>query len=396
MKNLKRIVALFLLSAMLITVFATGFSASAANNSEIDKLNNQISTLKKRINENKNNLSKQNDVKKDLDARITAIQKKISLVNSQISTTKRDIARSEAKIRDKNAEIADKKEQFKRRLRSLYMSNTGSSLQVLLGAESFDDLLARAQVTKRITAQDDKNINELMSVIAEINAEIKKNNARKAQLEKDKAQLAADKAELNNDIAEVNGVISKINKDITADQKEVKSLNKYLDSLLYDNTEVDIDFAGKFTWPVPGQYRISCVFGSNDPWHRSGGGHNGLDIAAPMNSRIVAAAKGQVSKVYNGCSHNYGKNYSCGCAGGLGNHVRISHGNYGGQSYLTIYGHMTTVASDIRSGMMVNQGHTIGYVGSTGYSTGYHLHFGVATATKNGSPGTYLNPQRFL
>ncbi|MBQ0084267.1 MAG: peptidoglycan DD-metalloendopeptidase family protein [Clostridiales bacterium] len=397
--NFKRIISVFLLIAIFVTVFSASISVSAASNSsEIDKLNKEISQLKKRINDNKSNLSKQNDVKKDLDAKITATQKKINLVTSQINQTKAEIAKSEAKIREKNSEIADTKELFKKRLYTLYTTNTGNTLQFILGAESFDDLLIRTELIKCMTTQDDDLLGRLNAAISDINAEIKKNNARKKELEKSKADLALDKAELNEDIEDVNGVIKSINKDISSDQKEIKTLNNYLDSLLYDNTEVDIDFAGMFVWPVPGQYRVSCEFDSHDPLHPTG--HNGMDIMAPMGARIVSAAKGQVTKYYNSCTHNYKKYSSCGCGGGFGNHVRINHGLYNGHYYLTIYGHMTNVASGIKTGTMVNQGQTIGYVGTTGFSTGYHCHFAVAWSSKSnaaqGYAGTYLDPRRFI
>lgn len=399
-KKIRKLIISAFFGLLLVVIFSAGMSASAANTSsqaEIDSLNKQIAELKDKINKDKNDLSKQKSVKNDLDKKISAIQRKITLVTNQINAAKADIAKNEAEIKAKNEEIEDCKEAFKKRLYQLYTSNTGSNLQVLLGAESFDDLLIRAELIKCMSAQDNKIINELTNTIDAINAKIAENDELKAQLEKDKASLALDKAELDGDISDVNNVIKKINNNISSEEKDLKSLNNYMQELLYGG-EVDIDFSGKFIWPVPGQYRVSCEFDSHDPLHPTG--HNGMDIVAPMNAKIVAAAKGQVTKLCNTCKHNYGKRSSCGCGNGFGNHVRLSHGLYNGHYYITIYGHMTSVASGITVGKMVNQGQVIGYVGTTGFSTGYHLHFAVAWSSKSnaaqGYAGQYLDPRKYI
>lgn len=88
-----------------------------------------------------------------------------------------------------------------------------------------------------------------------------------------------------------------------------------------------------------------------------------------MGATVVAAYQGTVIASYNGCVHNWGKDGSCGCGGGYGNYVMIDHGN----GKITVYGHLTN--SIVSVGDTVSTGQTIGYVGSTGNSTGAHLHF---------------------
>ena len=92
-------------------------------------------------------------------------------------------------------------------------------------------------------------------------------------------------------------------------------------------------------------------------------------MATPMGTTIVAAESGTVIASNNSCPHNWGKNGSCGCGGGYGNYVFIDHGN----GKLTIYGHLTNAI--VSTGQTVSKGQTIGYAGSTGNSTGPHLHF---------------------
>ena len=138
-----------------------------------------------------------------------------------------------------------------------------------------------------------------------------------------------------------------------------------------------------FMWPVPGFSYITSGVGPR--WGRS---HNGIDIgdAGIYGAKIVASRAGTVHVGCTSCTHDYGKSGSCGCGGGYGNYVMIYHDG----TYTTLYGHMKSVA--VQDGQYVEQGQVIGYVGSTGYSTGAHLHFEVR---KNGSyddPENYVSP----
>jgi len=138
-----------------------------------------------------------------------------------------------------------------------------------------------------------------------------------------------------------------------------------------------------FMWPVPGFRYITSGVGPR--WGRS---HNGIDIgdAGIDGANIVASRAGTVHIGYLGCPHDYGKSGSCGCGGGYGNYVMIYHDG----TYTTLYGHMKSIS--VSEGQYVEQGEVIGRVGSTGYSTGPHLHFEVR---KNGSyddPENYVSP----
>ncbi|MBR6101988.1 MAG: peptidoglycan DD-metalloendopeptidase family protein [Ruminococcus sp.] len=136
-----------------------------------------------------------------------------------------------------------------------------------------------------------------------------------------------------------------------------------------------------FTWPVPGFYYISYGVG----W-RWGSYHKGIDIYSPgiRGAKICAAADGKVIRVENNCPHDFGKNYSCGCGGGYGNYCIIDHGN----GYWTLYGHSERITVTV--GQTVKQGDVLGTVGSTGHSTGPHLHFEVRLN------GVAQNPQLYV
>lgn len=126
------------------------------------------------------------------------------------------------------------------------------------------------------------------------------------------------------------------------------------------------------TWPVPGHYNVSFGFG----WRNSGalyGNHKGIDIydAQIYNAEICAAEEGTVIRVENYCNHDYAKTYSCGCGGGYGRYCIIEHPD----GKWTLYGHANNIIVSV--GQHVEKEQVLGYVGSTGHSTGPHTHFEV-------------------
>ena len=119
--------------------------------------------------------------------------------------------------------------------------------------------------------------------------------------------------------------------------------------------------------------------------YRWGSLHKGIDISQNKGADVVASKSGKVIRAVSSCTHNYGKSSNC-CGNGYGNHVIILHDD---GTYSTLYGHMERIVVSV--GDTVKKGDTIGYVGSTGYSTGFHLHFEIR---KNGTPidpSSYLN-----
>lgn len=138
-----------------------------------------------------------------------------------------------------------------------------------------------------------------------------------------------------------------------------------------------------FIWPAPGFSYITSYYG-----YRWGRNHNGIDIGdgGIMGGAAVASQAGTVITVNNSCTHNYAKNSSCGCGGGFGNYVVISHDG----TYSTLYGHLTSAAVSV--GDYVQQGDVIGYIGCTGFSTGAHLHFEVIENGVKQNPMNYVSP----
>lgn len=148
-----------------------------------------------------------------------------------------------------------------------------------------------------------------------------------------------------------------------------------------NNGDYNYNEKSMFTWPVPGFYHISYGVG----W-RWGAYHKGIDIWSPgiRGANICAAAAGTVILVSNTCTHDYGKNYSCGCGGGYGNYCIIDHGN----GYWTLYGHSQGIT--VKQGQHVEKGDVLGPIGSTGHSTGDHLHFEIRINGVAVNPSDYV------
>ncbi len=121
----------------------------------------------------------------------------------------------------------------------------------------------------------------------------------------------------------------------------------------------------EWRWPVPVSNTLSSCY-------LDGRNHYAIDIHAPKGAEVFACFEGEVIDIYTSCSHNYGKSYSCGCNGDLGNSVSIHH-TYNGVDYVSRYGHLSSV--EVSVGDIVTEEMMIGTVGSTGYSGNHHLDF---------------------
>lgn len=342
---------------------------------ELDQAKKDSNKLKSEIAE----LEKQNapyqEKKEALQKQIDATQKEIDLYQEQIDALDADIEKYQKEIDDINAEIDSNLAIFSERLVVLYTTGSFTSLEVLLSAKDFGEYLEKIQFTKALSDNDNrllKSLSEDMAKVEEKKAVIDKNkedivDAQKAIQEKQK-ELDAQYTEVNTIVKNNESEIADLQDDYEAlideQQKIQESLNEVTGNLVG---------TGNFIWPVPGYYKLSSKFGYR--WHPVYGTwrlHTGIDISSSgiYGAKIVAADDGVVSL--------------SGWNGGYGNCVVIKHNN----GYSTLYAHMKS-ASPLRKGQSVRKGDTVGYVGSTGNSTGPHLHFEIMYN------GSYQNPMNW-
>ncbi len=391
MKKTIKIISLILV----ITLFVTAFSAvnvSAQSEQEIrNEMNNleqQSKDLEAQIKDLKGQINQQEKLKKAIEDKMAVVFKQINACNKQISQINSQIAANKAEIDKNNQKIDKSKADFKKRLRAIYMSNTGSNVQILLGAEDFSEFLQLAQLTASVSAHDKKMMEEIVEQIKALEEKQKQNDKLLEEQVAVKATIAEKQAELASQEKEIQSVINSISsdkKDLEADnkrvEKELKEMQDALNEILYGSGGANVVYNGdQFLWPTPTISRISSYFGP-----RWGKNHNGVDIAnGTWGAKVIAIADGVVETYWNNCTHNSRKKplRTC-CGNGYGNYITINHGANGGYTYLAYYAHLGSIT--VRSGQSVKKGQIVGYVGSTGRSTGPHLHFGIAMQKRNSS-----------
>ncbi len=394
--------AVAVVSAVAITAFmpAVGWGdiapkASAASYSQLQQRSKQISNELAQLKKDK---ASQQELKKKLEEQIANTQAQINDCNARLRKYSAQIDKCQAQINEKEAEIKDTKAEFRKRMRSIYMSgNTSGDLVVLLNSESVSDYLTMAQLSVNTSNRDKKLVNTIVNTVNEIEANKKQIETEKANQQSVQADLKAKQDSLNSQSNEIASVISKIDSStdklteeqhsLQADMKTIldaMNSNKNTGSGSGNNNGGSIVnktvYEGTLKWPVPGYTNLSSGFGQ-----RWGTTHKGIDIAGSgiMGKPIIAVGDGVILKSGNSCTHNYKKNGSCGCGGGYGNYAYLNV-NANGVSYTLVYGHMSQCI--VSAGQQVKAGQVIGYVGTTGWSTGPHLHYEVWKNGQNINP----------
>ena len=354
---------------------------SATTKEQIAELERKQQAIKEQIAALQNDINKQEKLKKPLQDQIDNLQAQIDLYNSEITGFENEISKLREEQAKIEADLETKKDLFLKRVRALYISgSTNTQISILLGADDFSNFLYQDQVLESITKYDNKIMEDLKKDIDELEKIKSGINDKKAEVEKVKATVVSKQSVLNDAIKQYNSIIneledkkSDLNDTLKDYQDQIDKLEKEINSTINNSSSSStIKYDGsKFKWPCPNYYYISSPFGPR--WGRN---HNGVDIAgsAIYGKPIVASADGQVSL----SSYN---------SGGYGNYVMINHGkDSSGTNYTTLYAHMSSRA--VSTGAWVTKGQIIGYVGSTGYSTGPHLHFEIRV---NGTPKNPLN-----
>lgn len=370
-------------------VFCSAFSVLSLTDGEKAKLNNDIAKLQQEskaiqseINELKKQKNNQAAVLEAIRKKIANTQAQINRCNAEINGINEKIRANKAEIDAKNAEIEADKLQFQKRIRAIYMSNSASTVKVLLGAENFSEFLQLSQLTSSVSSRDKAMMEELAEAIKTLNEKNEENQKLLNDQVAVRSTILAKQAELENDENEAasiyNGIASEQKQsesEKAAIESNIRAMQKKLEDDIRARSYASfINSNTGFMWPVNGFRGISAGFQSNDSVHK--GHHNGIDIAGGgiAGQPIRAIADGYVTLVSNSCTHN-NKKYSNCCGNGYGNYCVVNHGTIGGANYVAYYAHAERII--VGNGAHVTQGQILGYVGTTGWSTGYHLHLGI-------------------
>ena len=405
------------LACICLLVTATVYPASAATSSssmsslqnKLDKLSQSIKLHEQELNNAKKKEAAAKALESELKERVSVIQDQISVLSGQIASVQNSIGQKEQEISAKETEIAEKETEieekeleiqdqwsdFKKHMAAMQELRDGGSVAMLSAVNDLYELLTFNEVMQDISIKDTeildnmKNAKEaLESDKLTLEAQRSELQSKKADLDAQNSQMRAKQNELNSSVAAAQmsaAEAQQAQKDaqaaIESDEMNYEAVKKQIQKMIAAAaaSKPTLSFTG-FICPLKSYSRISSEYGwRKNPVTGVNKLHAGTDFAAPGGTPIYAAASGYVQVA--GWS-----------SGGYGNYVIIYHGKMSdGNTYSTLYGHMRSVATS--AGKYVKQGELIGYVGSTGNSTGNHLHLEV---WKGGSKANAVNPRGYI
>lgn len=356
MKNNHKVRIIIALVLSVVLLSGVSFSYAASLDDILDKIDN----TKDQLADNKKEI-------KELNAEISELQ-------TAITETESDIAKLESKISKKEKELAAKKKEIDKsskelnaRLRQIYKSGSVSFVDILLSSGNISEFITNMEMISLIYENDKTLVVSLKKSYQKIQVQKNELVALRKSLSTKEDTLTSGKAA----IAKKRTVVASENKKL---ESQLDALNAEADRIIQEIK--DLQGGGDYTggvlaWPCPGYTRISSDFGYRiHPILGYRKLHTGIDIAAPYGASVIAANTGKVIASY------YNSSY--------GNMIIVDHGG----GIATLYAHLSSRLVSV--GASVQRGQTIAKVGSTGMSTGAHLHFEVRLN------GVYQNPRSYL
>lgn len=374
-----------------------------------------------------------------LDSQITQVNIKIDQLNGEMQKLQAEIAQTKAELEAAKAELLEKKDLYAKRLRAMYIANDRGYLDILLDSTDATSIIGNARMIRSIATSDRELIDEINAKVKEIEEKQALLAEQEKQLAQKQEQARIERSNLEAANAQKTGYMNSLMSNLSAYEAQYDAMLRESDAIESQIANLDLSIqkakeeesariakqraaaeearrekeaaarkasrstgrtaltrsasvnsapavsddvvsygekatpeakTGELYWPVPGHHRITSPFGYRiHPILKYRKLHTGVDIGAPNGTPVVSAASGTV--------------IASRFMSGYGNCIMIDHGGK-----VTVYGHLSSRA--VSPGQSVSAGETIGYVGSTGMSTGAHLHFEVRVNGAVQNPLNYL------
>lgn len=417
-----RIISIVLAAVILLSLVSTALivMVHAASSSEIKskladlrakqaEIQKQSDELEKSIAENKDQTKTLVGQKAEIDQEMEMSRQKIENLNEQIQQLNLLIAEKQTELEASVAKEEALQKQYKARLRSMEETGSVSYWSILFKASSFSDLLDRVDMIREIAESDQLMLKQLSAATQAVETERADLEQQKLDLQQTEDDLAVEQAELETKRAKADTLITQMQAEYAslsdeflaaeADEAAVREQIKktetdYFNALAKEQAAAAAAAAaankpssgsnsssssssggassGGFAFPLAYSTGVTCAYGPRvHPINGNKSFHYGVDLAAGMNTEIYATKSGTVTGATYGEANGY--------------YVTINHGD----GYSSIYAHMTNYVVSV--GDSVKQGQLIGYVGTTGWSTGPHLHFEILYSGSNVNPMNYIS-----
>ena len=382
-KIISLILIIILLLGILSTVVIPFVSAGTVSSvqSEINEIEKKKQQIEKQLASIENKEKSEYEKKILVEQKINETNKEIALINSTLSQTNEILSQKNQQLETANENYKEQYDKAKLRIRQTYEQGNISYWQIIIKSKSLFDFISRVEIVSELMEYDRKIVSDLKKTRNEIQEAKDTIQKTKDTQQYAKDQLVSKQNDLESEMSESNRLLNSYSNKIDSYQDQLEKarieenkLQEEIRQLLINNKDDETEFVGgKWGWPISGHYSRSYITAyfnqSGSYWARK---HTGIDISYSgiRGAAILASNSGTVLKA--GWHNSYG------------NYVVISHGG----GYTTLYAHADSLA--VSAGQTVSRGQTIAYVGSTGNSSGPHVHFEIS------KDGTRLDPLNFF
>lgn len=396
---IRRITALVLILVLAAGISIQASSAStekvtedAASTKSLQEAQDEKAQLEKALKEAQSTIEDLKDSKGDIESKVTELNQQLIDISARITDLENQLTAKSEDIQETKDELAGAQEReaqqyadMKVRIQFMYENGQTSYLEALLSSRNISEFLNSADYIAQIQSYDRQKLTEYQDTVesivnleAQLEQEYTDLEALKSTVESNKATVAAMMRQKESELADISGDIEDAQSDadyyaaeIQAQEELIAAIKRAEAEKAAAGVEEHPYTGGAFRWPCPSSTRVTSDYGTRvSPMSGASSNHKGIDIGASAGADIIAAADGTVTAA----------SYSS----AAGNYVMIDHGG----GLYTVYMHASSLL--VSPGQTVSAGDVIAKVGSTGISTGSHLHFGVSLNGSYVSPWSYL------